>query len=174
MMAVNDGRQVILALKNYSGDHEGRYPEGKTANEALRQLVTKGILEEERYFASSGTFARADNDIGAEPYFSKALERGENQWAMTKGLSDKDSGNVPLIFDAPAVKAWPPLWNADRHEMPKKGDVRKGGRVIIGRNDGSVNIEKIEGKGLATVAKDSDGQTLFDRFGPHEILDVEE
>lgn len=174
MVAMNDCRQVIVSLKNYSGDHEGRYPDGKTSNEALRQLIKEGQLEDERLFASSGAFSHADSDIGSEPDFAKALQPGENQWAMTKGLSDKDSGNAPLIFDAPAVNAWPPLWNTDRHEVPKKGDVRKGGKVLIGHNDGAVSIERLEGRGLATVKRDDKGRTEFDRIGPHEILDVEE
>lgn len=173
MEAMNDCRQVIICLKSYAGDH-GAYPDGKTSNEALRQLIKEGQLEDERLFASSGTFSHADNDIGSKPDFSKALEHGENQWAMTKGLSDADPGNAPLIFDAPAMKTWPPLWNTERKETPKKGNVRKGGKVVIGHNDGAVSIEKIEGKGLATVKKDDKGRTEFDLIGPHEISDVEE
>ena len=177
MVASNNCRQVIICLKNWAADHGGKYPEGMTSNDAFREFFKDGQLdggEGERIFTAQFSPYHGDNQIGEAPDYAEALKARENHWAMTKGLTDRDSGNAPLIFDNPAVKAWPPRWNAGEVETGKPGQVRKGSKVIIGRNDGSVAAEKVDASGglMGLPPPQGDGKNIFEQAGPHEILDV--
>jgi prepilin-type N-terminal cleavage/methylation domain-containing protein len=97
--ATSDARQIFLALKGYSADHDGAFPgaEAKTSNEAFRELFPT-YMQVEANFAvgSSPVGKKADNKI--EPH-SRALERGENHWAYVAGLSDASNALWPIIVD---------------------------------------------------------------------------
>lgn len=174
MQATNNCRQIIISLKAYAADHQGRYPDGTTANEAFRELIKSGQLEDERVFSAPASPFVPDNDLGETPDYGKALAPGENHWAMTKGLTDESDGNTPAVFENPAVKSWPPQWDTRIVGRAQPGRVWKGGKIIVGRNDGSVSVEKLnEGGRMATLAPIKDGKNLFELAGPHEILDVE-
>ncbi len=141
-------RQIIIAFRLYADDHDGRYPDSNVpgiadANAAFRELIVGGALEDEKIFGCPKSAARPDGDIGTAPDFMRAVEPGENHWAMTKGLSSKAAGGIPLIFENPIKATWPPFWNADIVEAPYKGRVWKIGKIIIGCNDGSVEPMKL-------------------------------
>jgi len=173
MQAANNCRQIIIAMKSYTGDHDGKYPAGATANDVFRELFKSGLLEDERVFTSPLSPYQCDNNIGAPPDYKQALEAGENHWAMTKDFNDNTSGNGPLVFENPAVKSWPPLWNTRLKGVAKPGRVWKDGKIIIGLTDGSVIIEKLKDTGTtATLPPLKDGKNLFELAGPHEVLDV--
>lgn len=177
MEAANHCRQVIICLKSWAADHGGKYPEGATSNDAFREFFKGGQLEDaesEIIFTASFSPYHGDNRIGEAPGYAEALEAGENHWAMTKGLTDTDSGNAPLVFDNPAVSTWPPQWNAGEVETGKPGQVRKGGKVAIGRNDGSVGLEKVDADGRlrGLPPPSGDGRNIFELAGPHEIMNV--
>lgn len=175
MQASSNCRQILITLKSYAGDHNGLYPEGRTANEAFRELFKAGLLEDERAFTAATSPFEPDNNIGDEPNFDEALKAGENHWAMTGGVKDSDNGNMPLVFENPVRAEWPPRWNANAAGQKKEGRAWKSGRIVIGRNDGSVAGEALNSaKGDAVPLKPgADGRDLFEVVGPHVVLDVE-
>ncbi|MDB6137045.1 MAG: hypothetical protein JWO94_117 [Verrucomicrobiaceae bacterium] len=113
--------------------------------------------------------------MGEPPAYAKSLEHGENHWAMTKGLTDKADGATPLVFENPAEYSWPPRWDTNLVSVAKPGRVWKSRKIIVGRADGSVNMEKLkEGERMASLEPIKDGKNLFELAGPHEILRVQE
>ncbi len=174
IQAQNNCRQIVISLKSYAGDHEGKYPDGPTANDALRQLIKEGLLEDERVFSAPSSPYVGDNNIGEAPTYAEALQAGENHWAITKGLKDDSNGNCPVVFENPALASWPPLWDSRLVGIVKPGRIWKNERIIVGRNDGSVQTEKLamDGNPLVTLQPIKDGKNLFELAGPHEVLDV--
>jgi hypothetical protein len=174
MQASSNCRQILISLKSYAGDHDGRYPDGNTANEAFRELFKAGLLEDERAFTVSSSLFEPDNNIGDPPNYEEALVPGENHWAMTRGLKESDSGNTPLVFENPVRAEWPPRWNMDVAGQRKEGRAWKTGKIIIGRNDGSVAVEQLNATHGPEVPlkPDSTGKDLFEQAGPHEVLNI--
>jgi hypothetical protein len=83
LQAANNCRQIIIALKTYAGDHNGRYTDADpsdplTSNEAFHPLIKLSLLEDERVFSAPASPFLGDNDIGDAPHFYEALEVGEN------------------------------------------------------------------------------------------------
>ena len=179
--AVSNCRQIDIALRAYASDHDGRYPDAAVAhprnsNELFRKLFTEEYLSDERIFGCPMSGAVPDGNIGQPPDFLEALKRGENHWAMTKGLTDASPPSMPLVFENPAVATWPPKWNVDEVETPRPGRVWKGGKVIIGFNDGSAEMMPLQSAGGAAVglAPRADGTPVFPDVHPApEILNVE-
>ena len=180
MQAANNCRQILISLKSYAGDNGGNYPDfskddpPQTSNDVLRQLIKAGLLEDARVFSAPNSPYVGDNNIGKAPGYAEALRARENHWAMTKGLIDDSNGSFPLLFENPAVASWPPRWDSRLVQVPKPGRVWKGGKIVVGRNDCSVNLERLAkgGSPLVTLEPIKDGKNLFDLAGPHEILDV--
>lgn len=174
-------RQIQLALNAYASDHEGKYPDAAVAhpghtNELFRKLFVEGYLSDERIFGCPLSSSQPDGKIGRAPDFQDAVQPGENHWAMTKGLTTESPREMPLVFESPAVASWPPKWNADAVETSQPGRVWKGAKVIIGFNDGSVNVMPLEAdKGAAVgLAPKADGSPVFPDVHPTpEILDME-
>ncbi|MDB6137046.1 MAG: Prepilin-type N-terminal cleavage/methylation protein [Verrucomicrobiaceae bacterium] len=52
MQATNNCRQIVISLHAYASDNSGRFPDGDTANDAFRELVKGGQLEDERVFSA--------------------------------------------------------------------------------------------------------------------------
>ena len=178
----NNCRQIMIAIKSWAGDNQGNYPdsdrdaEPQTSNDAFRLLIKRSLLEDERVFGCPASFARTDKNIGEPPDYQEALEVGENHWVMTKGLTDSASGNAPFIFENPVGEGWPPMWNCDVAGQPKEGRAWKGGKIIVGRNDGSVNNEMLESaKGDSVPPKtNASGKDLFTQFSEEgEFLDIQ-
>ncbi len=180
MQASTNARQIIICLKSYASDNSGAYPDAdtsqpQTSNDAFRFLFVAGLLEDERPFTVLNSPYVPDNIIGSPPDFRQALEAGENHWAMTKGLSDSSDGNAPLVFENPVEASWPPMWDCNMAGQTKAGRAWKSGKIIVGRNDGSVMAEQLE-----TIRGDrvplrsiTDGKDLFTRFSDQgEFLDV--
>lgn len=174
MQSANNARQVLISLKSYAGDNNGKYPEGPTSNDAFRELFIAGLIDDERAFTAYNSPYEPDNDIGVAPHFDEAVCRNENHWAMTKGLTDSSPGDVPLVFENPIDPTWPPYWNARISNQRQPGRAWKGGKIIIGRNDGSINGEQLTDKNgeRVTLAPVKNGKNLFDLAGPHEVMDV--
>jgi type II secretory pathway pseudopilin PulG len=182
MQAATNARMIVIAMKTYAGDHAGQYPDAEksdipqTSNDAFRFLFKAGLIEDERLFTAPNSPYQGDNNIGTPPNFAKALERGENAWCLVKGVSDSASGNAPLIFEAPTEPAsWPPMWNADAAGQKVPGRAWKSGKVVIGRNDGSVAGERLNAvRGSAVpLQKNATGKDLFTEFAEQgEYLDI--
>lgn len=183
MQGSSNCRQILISLKSYAGDNNGNYPDSdkgddpQTANDAFRILFKRGLLEDERAFTCSSSPYEPDNNIGEAPGYEEALKAGENHWALTKGLSDSSSGNAPIVFEnSTGGGSWPPMWNCDAAGQKKEGRAWKSGKIIVGRNDGSVAGEQLESiKGDSVPLKSvSNGKDLFTMFSEQgEFLDVQ-
>ena len=182
MQGANNCRQIIISLKSYASDYGGNYPDfdkndpPQTANDAFRHLIKGGQLEDERVFSCPASPYIPDNNLGESPEYAEALGPGENHWMMTKGLTDSASGNAPVVFENSVSNSWPPAWNCDVAGQAKEGRSWKGGKIIVGRNDGSVATEKLEAAKGDNVGlqKNSQGKDLFTQFADQgEILDIQ-
>lgn len=169
---VNNARQIILSMKLFSKDHSSQYPDSvrnpltgslaENANDAFRLMIQEKIVPDERIFGCPAGFT-PDGNIGQAPSYDNALMPGENHWAMTGNQTDTSVGNMPLVYENPATPSWPPLWNADlagQANIP--GRTWYGGKIIIGRNDGSVAVETLQGqKGMVGPQIMAGGVNLF-------------
>ncbi len=155
MKGVNNCKQVILALKQFSKDNNSQYPDSvanpltgsmaQSANDAYRYMIQEQIVTDERIFGCPAGY-NPDNNIGQAPNYGNALMPGENHWAMTGNQTDTTVGNMPIVFENPTSISWPPVWNADVAGQIAPGRTWPGGKIIIGRNDGSVAVEALAGK----------------------------
>lgn len=179
--AGNNARQIIVCLKAWAMENQGHYPDAyekdvpQVSNDAFRLMIKSGIIEDERIFTAPASPFTNDNNIGETPDFKEALEAGENHWCMVKGLKENSDGNAPLVFENPVTASWPPMWNCDIAGQPKEGRAWKGGKIIVGLNDGSVMPQKLEKATGDSVGleKDANGKDLFTRFAEAgEFLDI--
>lgn len=172
-------KQITISLRLYASDHDGKYPDSiapnvHSSNDAFRLLFKEGILETEKIFGCPNSPYKPDCNIGAPPDFLEAVKSGENHWAMTKGLSDAMDGSIPLVFENPSDASWPPKWNSSETKA-KPGRVWTGGKIIIGFNDSSVEVLKLDSdKGENIGLKPNrDGTPIFPALDPKlEILNV--
>lgn len=185
MKGVNNCKQIILALKQFSKDNNSQYPDSlqnpltgsvaQSANDAYRYMIQEQIVTDERIFGCPAGYT-PNNDIGQAPNYANALLPGENHWAMTGNQTDTTVGNMPIVFENPVSISWPPLWNADAAGQIVPGRTWPGGKIIIGRNDGSVAVEALAGKRGSVGPKImSGGLNLFTQASqgiPQRILQV--
>lgn len=149
--AINNARQIIIGLKLYAADNNGKYPDklknGSSAsdsNTAFRELFINGALENESIFGCPASPYVPDGNIGTAPDYREALKPGENHWAMTGGLNDSSSGAIPVVYEnTSSGAAWPPTWNTAIPGRRSPGRTWSGGKVIIGFNDGSVELVRL-------------------------------
>jgi len=169
-IAINHCRQVIIALRLYSADHDGKYPDAalpdaKHSNEVFRRLFVEGVCTDESIFGSPRSdVGKPDGNIGKPPDFLEALRPGENHWAIAAGLNDSSDSSYPLVFECPSDASWPPKWNAVPGRPSgniKPGGSWAGGKVIVGMNDGSVTTQSLVSK---------EGQNL--NLGPQSRTDT--
>ncbi|QIF02576.1 hypothetical protein [Roseimicrobium sp. ORNL1] len=168
-------RQIITAMRIYSSDCSGTYPDArgtvsKTANHAFRKLFEEQILDNEMIFgcplspfAPDGVIADSHIEPNSSKFY-KAVQAGENHWAMTAELEDSSSGSFPLLYENPVSATWPPKWNADMSENPVRGRAWKSG-IIVGLNDSSVSLEPLASAHGAAVGLRPDpetGKALFE------------
>lgn len=176
MKATSNARQIILAMKAHAADSGGAYPTGRTANEAFRKLLQTEILMDERLFGCPFSPFVPDNKIGQAPDFSKAVGPGENHWMLVDGLSDSSLGDAILVFENALDTSWPPVWDGSGFDkVRKRGQAWKGGRVIIGLNDNSVSIARLQGKDKQRFTLDPDAwKAQLNAAPPPVVLDIEE
>ena len=142
------------------------------SNQAFRELFKRRYLQDESIFATPSGEGDPDHDIGTPPDFAEALQRGENGWAMSKGMSAAAPGGAPLVFEAPTIAVWPPRWRVVSVSDP--GDVERPlGKVVIGRNDGSVASETLQRPRAfepVLLLPMADGSSAFDLVPSKEML----
>jgi prepilin-type N-terminal cleavage/methylation domain-containing protein len=185
MKGVSNCKQIILSLKQFSKDNNSQYPDSvpnpltgslaQTANDAFRFMIQEQIVTDERIFGCPAGM-NPDNNIGQAPNYGQALMPGENHWAMTAGQTDTTQGNMPMVYENPATIGWAPQWNADFAGQVRPGRTWPGAVIIIGRNDGSVAVEKLNGKkGIVGPKVMSGGYDLFTQASqgqPQRLLQV--
>lgn len=154
LKSIQNAREITTCLHIWASDHEGHYPDyGKdlsslSSNEVFRELIRDQLVMSERIFGCIGSRFMPDSHIGTGPDYDQALIWGENHWAMIAGLSSTQSpGHYPLIFENPVDTAWPPRWLMSAVGKPVPGRADFGGKVIVGFNEGSVELVKLSSKG---------------------------
>ncbi len=165
--AINNCRQIILSEQLYAGDNDGNYSDAAggatTSNDAFNQLFVSGILTDEKIFGCpSSANGMPDGDVGTPPTYANALVAGENHWSMTGGLTNSSSGGTPFVFENATNAAWDPTWDADAAGKTSAGRTWSGGKVVLGKNDGSVNVESCSAAAGQVKLKDQgSGGNLF-------------
>lgn len=182
-------RQIILSIRLFASDEGGKYPDqdttnpATTANEAFRNLIKAGSLEDEKIFGCGASKYNPDGNIGTAPQYDEAVKAGENHWMMTADLNDSSAGGIPLVYENAVSLGTDPAWNADAAGRSVRGRTWSGGKIIIGTNDTSVELMKCEStKGSSVHLKPlgQDGKDLFTKYSEGEeavelkILDIEE
>lgn len=177
MKATSNCRQIVMAMKAYAADHNGKYPKGKTANQVFRELVRADIFQDERVFGCPLSCYIPDNDVGLAPDFNKAVGPGENHWMVVDGLRDDALAYTPVVFENALEATWPPVWDGSPYVgIRKRGQSWERGKIVIGLNDNSVVVEKLYGADLhrQTVQPGPDGNSIFDLVPKAVVLDIEE
>lgn len=173
---ISNARQIITALRIYSSDHNGNYPDvaatanpdpdnpvdASKSNGIFRALFTEQILDNEMIFACPvSKFGNPDGKIGTNG--ADALKANENHWSFTTGASDSASGSLPLVYENGESDQWNPTWNPKLAGTTAKGRSWSGGKVIIGQNDSSVALQQLEDKTASSALKGG-ADNLFERF----------
>ena len=157
--SISDARQIGLALRLYSGDNEGAFPEGKNdynedisnSNDAFRSLIPT-YLQNESIFtvATSKAGPKADNKIATA---HEILERGENHWAYVTGLSSTSNSMWPLIVDHTDGSGF---YTDKETEL---GGTWKGVKAVVIRADNSAGSVKLTGTGSKRIIPRFDDRT---------------
>ncbi|MFO1486582.1 MAG: hypothetical protein U1F71_24685 [Verrucomicrobiaceae bacterium] len=151
---VNYCMQVNLAMKQFSKDNGGLYPDGgpsaaglTSSNQVFRRLFQTGVMTEETVFGCPGSQFIPDRNIGAAPDFRQALEPGECHWILLKHQDESSPGNAPVIVENALDTNWPPRWDVSDQAGNRKGRAREGRQIIVAFNDGSAQVVKLQDDG---------------------------
>jgi hypothetical protein len=180
---MQNGRSIILVLMQYSKDFGSNYPsellvDAKSSNQVFRELFKEDLLTDERVFECTASIFNADKNIGSAPSFEKALMPGECHWMLLKQQSLSSHPKMPLIIENSLNADWPPKWDVTTPEgLRKRGQAWPGRKIIIGRNDGSVAMEKLREDGTldwySPPNLDEHGKSWIDSLTPEEIAKLE-
>ncbi len=147
---MKNARVITTLLHAFAAEHRGYYPDhgndltSLTSNEVFREIIRQKPSINESIFGGYGSRFMPDKNIGIGPDYKEALTAGENNWAMTAGLSQTASlASFPLVFENPVDTAWPPRWLVGADGKPVPARTSSGGQVIIGFNDGSVEVTQL-------------------------------
>ena len=188
MKGVSNAKQIIIALKQFAAQNNSQYPDSvataagggatggsmaASSNDAFRNMIMEGVVTDERIFGCPAGFNSKDNNsLGTAPGYGQALLPGENHWAMTQGQTDTSVGNMPMVFENPISQAWPPQWNVDRAGQIAPGRTWVGGQIIVGRNDGSVEVINLNAKKGIAGARQTNGHDMFTQASQGQTLGV--
>jgi prepilin-type N-terminal cleavage/methylation domain-containing protein len=145
--AMNNARQIGLALRMFANDNDGNYPQTtnsygeniNTSNDAFRSLVPT-YIDNEKIFALAGSKAgpSADNNIEDAAHI---LAPGENYWAFVSGLNSSANSNWPLVVDSDNGSGY---YVKEPNTM---GGMWGGTKAIVINTDGSSHITPLKGTG---------------------------
>ncbi|HEX4084582.1 MAG TPA: type II secretion system protein [Chthoniobacteraceae bacterium] len=103
--ALNNARQIGLAMRMYAGDNSGNYVSGTNSysqpivysNDAFRSLVPTYVDNEKIFTIPRATVgSTTDNKINPD---TNILTPGENAFSYIEGLNTSSNSNWPLIVD---------------------------------------------------------------------------
>lgn len=186
--AINNLRQVLISLRLYAADHNGKYPDAalpdaQTSNEVFRELLLSETMNDEMIFGCPSRIGSPDGNIGKPLDPLQMLRPGENHWAMTRGLDMNSSANIPLAYDNPATATWPPLWVPEDWSkyipgtpFNNPGMAWSGNKIIVGLNDSSVvMLPLVATKGShLTLKPRADGTPIFPMLSfPVSVLNID-
>jgi len=89
-MAMQQARAIALAMYQYSIDHNGAYPEGKTSTEVFQKLLDEKYISDPAFFYVSmpGKIKATSNTLTSENVC----------YDVTSGVTPDTSGQLPLVF----------------------------------------------------------------------------
>ncbi len=190
MRGVNNCKQIILCLNQYSHDNGLAYPDGEalsagavSANQLFRILFKQDIWSDERIFGCPNSVFVPDGDVGVKPDFANALTPGECHWMLLKGQTGMASTDMPLLIENALDSSWPPKWDVSDQAGNKRGRAWPGREIIVGHTDASVAVEKLSPDGTIDWRLKGnpgyDGKSWIDTLSPEQIAslsywDVEE
>ncbi|MGV3661068.1 MAG: hypothetical protein ACO1TE_12850 [Prosthecobacter sp.] len=160
---VSNGRQVIIALRQYAELTGGKFPDAvgkgpKSSNDVFRELFKEGIVTDERIFTGMRSRFVPDNKIGDPPDFKEALVPGECHWMLLKHQTPQSHPDTPILIENAINASWPPRWS----ELPpagfswfglkkpatrERGQTWRGRMIVVVRLDGSAAVEKSRADG---------------------------
>jgi type II secretory pathway pseudopilin PulG len=177
----NVASSIKTALMAYGADHQDHFPDAslagepalQTSNQAFGRLFQGGYENEEAPFVIPKGAAKADGDI-SKP--ERILSKGENHYALAKGLLLTSKASLPLVWEAPLAGNWDPIWDSSR-KRGEWGSTWSDGSVLVLTVGGSVATMKItrtapNQKGPGNLAPTDKGQNPFqlkpdgDSLGP--------
>lgn len=163
--ALNNARQVKIALNEFATDFDGQYPNDDTANELesglgtvssndyFRQAILNRSTDSEKIFWAKGSHiakrSKPDDKIkdGGKFAISEILEPGDVHWAYISEQTDTSQGSRPLVLD--------PYKTGSNEFDPELWD----GKAIVVRIDNSANTLRL---GInSNKLTDSDGNDLL-------------
>lgn len=182
--AIGNCKQIVFCLRRYAIDHESRYPHGlpgefRSSNQVFRELYRDEIASDERIFGCPASSFNPDNEMGRPPKLDKTLGPGECHWMLLKSQTDKAHPKTPIVIENALGASWPPKWEYQRwfgKTLPKRGRSWGGREIIIGRNDGSVAIEKLQPDGTldwhSPPNLDEHGKSWIDYLAPEQVVQL--
>ena len=138
---------VAKALRVWSLDEDGSYPDGDDANIAFAQLFEANGGKESIYYVNgsawhgTGRFRKGpDEQWGDEESGGggQALEPGENHWAFNRLAAAETEARFPLIADGFSSQV-----GVYAREKAELGGVWKGKSAVVVYCDASGKIEKL-------------------------------
>ncbi|WP_395751818.1 hypothetical protein [Prosthecobacter sp.] len=170
----------------YARDHDATYPDKKetqfhSANQVFRELFREEIINDERIFGCTASPFNPDRDIGQAPLFDRALTQGECHWMLLKGQSRDSHPKTPIVIENSLTPGWPPKWSLNARGT--RGSAWPNRKIVIGRNDGSVAVERLREDGTMDWHSPGnlgpDGKSWIDTLTPEQLArlsywDIEE
>lgn len=181
MKAENCCGQVLLALEQYAKQQgtvypDGKHPEFKSANQLFRELFKERIILNEAIFGCPGSAFNPDNDIGHPPDYERALMPGECHWMVLKHQSSASHAKTPVVIENGLNATWPPRWNVSFWAGNNRGRAWTGDVIMVGRNDGSVSLEKLLPDGTldwhSPPNLDEHGKSWIDYLTPEQVANL--
>ncbi len=152
--AINNAKQLQVALFSFAKDNDGLYPNegtagtgetGTSAEACFTQLLNAGVIDDEEAFWSKENIVIGT--VNPEtPDNDGTLTSGENAWGYVRGLSTSSRTNLPLIFDSSKTAGAfdTAVWE---------------GKAIVAKLNGSVEAMKIEYGGGKPIEDDGSSKT---------------
>ena len=173
--ALAQAKQIGLALKLYSGDHDGIFPNKvvdtatglpgdtdiTTANQAFRQLFPNYVNQEKIFYVGKSKFTPKQPDENTTD--GQVLKAGENHFAYVTNLTDTSNAAFPLVADGFATVGGDPAWT-DVEDA--KGGVWKGKKAIVLRVDQSAEILTLGAVGAMKFRATRPGDATKNLFAP--------
>lgn len=164
MKTVMNGKQLLMALRQYAEKNGGQFPDAggkdlKSANDVFRELLKAGTLTEERLFGAPRSPFVPDGIVGDPPELKQALMPGECHWMVLKHQTPQSHPATPILIENALGTTWPPRWKVPprgfswfglkntEDARPGRGGAWGGGQIVIGRLDGSVQVENLRPDG---------------------------
>jgi prepilin-type N-terminal cleavage/methylation domain-containing protein len=153
--ALSNAKQVGLACKLFAQDYNGNFPlytnletkaeGGNDSNSILQTLIPDYIPEKSVFAIPKSAYCKG---VGKSSGTPDKLNRGENEWAYVKGLSDTSNARFPLLADGFAPNTT--YYIAD-DSLP--GGVWKAKKAVVVRVDISGTVETLYKKGTGAQMK---------------------